>query len=120
VTIRRHTIRAEVSDSGPGFTPTRLFAARDVGGLGLVIVNRCAARWGTTHHGQRVWFELDRAASTAAGGIASGSRSGAERAPATLTSRATQATPATLTSRSNQESGAPRTSRTPPAQTSAL
>jgi anti-anti-sigma factor len=53
-------IRIEVSDSGHGFEPGAL--TRDdnaVGGRGLVIVDRGAARWGTSN-GDRfsVWFEL--------------------------------------------------------------
>jgi anti-sigma regulatory factor (Ser/Thr protein kinase) len=53
-------VRAQVSDSGPGFAP----AARDrpmdePGGWGLVLVESVSQRWGVDH-GERtsVWFEL--------------------------------------------------------------
>jgi two-component sensor histidine kinase len=79
VTIRRCTIRGEVSDSGPGFTPTKLMPSNDVGGLGLVIVNRCSTRWGTTHHGRRVWFELDRGSTANGAATAPAPRGASER-----------------------------------------
>jgi diguanylate cyclase (GGDEF)-like protein len=58
ITVRRGTIHGEVSDGGPGFTPHAPVAERETGGLGLVILSRAASRWGTTHDGRRVWFEL--------------------------------------------------------------
>lgn len=52
------TIRCEVGDQGPGFRPE---VVRDAAvGLGLVLVERIASRWGTDDGGRRVWFELDR------------------------------------------------------------
>jgi diguanylate cyclase (GGDEF)-like protein len=59
ITVRRGTIHGEVSDGGPGFTPHAPVAERETGGLGLVILSRTASRWGTTHEGRRVWFELE-------------------------------------------------------------
>jgi diguanylate cyclase (GGDEF)-like protein len=60
VTVRAHAVHGEVSDSGPGFRAEDRFPSREAGGLGLVIVERSASRWGATHEGRRVWFELDR------------------------------------------------------------
>jgi anti-sigma regulatory factor (Ser/Thr protein kinase) len=60
VTVREHTVHGEVSDSGPGFRADARTPRRENGGLGLVIIERSANRWGTTHGGRRVWFELDR------------------------------------------------------------
>jgi two-component sensor histidine kinase len=56
-------VRAEVSDSGPGFAPCgRDRDIEEPGGWGLVLVDRVAARWGVEHHqGTSVWFELARA-----------------------------------------------------------
>jgi anti-sigma regulatory factor (Ser/Thr protein kinase) len=55
-------VRVEVSDQGPGFAPTpRPERAPDgIGGWGLVMVDRSAARWGTRRGGRCVWFELER------------------------------------------------------------
>jgi anti-sigma regulatory factor (Ser/Thr protein kinase) len=55
-------LRIEVADRGPGFDPAR--APRldddDVGGWGLVLVERLADRWGVDCSGDAtvVWFEL--------------------------------------------------------------
>jgi len=59
VTIGGNTVHGEVRDSGPGFLPADSPVPRELGGLGLVIVDRSANRWGTTHEGRRVWFEMD-------------------------------------------------------------
>jgi two-component sensor histidine kinase len=50
-----------VSDSGPGFSPSRRRAPlEEPGGWGLVLVDRLAERWGVVHDRRtRVWFELD-------------------------------------------------------------
>jgi anti-sigma regulatory factor (Ser/Thr protein kinase) len=53
------SIRCEVGDRGPGFRRDAPHAAGP-GGLGLLMVERIAARWGTREGGRRVWFELDR------------------------------------------------------------
>jgi anti-sigma regulatory factor (Ser/Thr protein kinase) len=53
-------LRAQVTDTGPGFAPagrTRDFD--EPGGWGLVLVERLAASWGVERDGRtRVWFEL--------------------------------------------------------------
>ena len=56
-------VRAQVSDSGPGFAPCgRERSIDEPGGWGLVLVERMAARWGVEHDdGTSVWFELARA-----------------------------------------------------------
>jgi anti-sigma regulatory factor (Ser/Thr protein kinase) len=60
VAVYPHTVHGEVSDSGPGFTLPDPPRSRESGGLGLVIVERATKRWGTSHDGRRVWFELNR------------------------------------------------------------
>ena len=57
-------IRCEVSDHGPGFETGdgRAAVPDPVGGLGLILVDRIAARWGADRVGRTVWFELARAA----------------------------------------------------------
>jgi anti-sigma regulatory factor (Ser/Thr protein kinase) len=56
-------VRGAVSDHGPGFT-ARLPDEPDLttpGGLGLVLVDRLADRWGVSRDGAtKVWFEIDR------------------------------------------------------------
>ena len=54
-------VRVEVSDGGRGFEPRARTKAHDeVGGWGLHLVERIAARWGVqTGRRTRVWFELD-------------------------------------------------------------
>ena len=59
----RHTaagVRAEVSDPGPGFSPSgRTRELEEPGGWGLVLVERIAKAWGVEFDGRtRVWFEL--------------------------------------------------------------
>jgi diguanylate cyclase (GGDEF)-like protein len=60
VSIRSRTVHGEVSDWGPGFVADGPPVAREIGGLGLVIVDRTTNRWGNSHDGRRVWFEMDR------------------------------------------------------------
>ena len=51
-------VRVEVEDRGQGEVRTRA-AAPGEGGLGLLLVELLAARWGVNHeHGTCVWFEL--------------------------------------------------------------
>jgi two-component sensor histidine kinase len=56
-------VRAEVSDSGPGFSPKeRDKDLEEPGGWGLVLVQSIAKHWGVEREGgTRVWFELARA-----------------------------------------------------------
>ncbi len=56
-------VRAEVTDTGPGFAPTeRDRDLEEPGGWGLVLVESIAKRWGVERDGgTRVWFELARA-----------------------------------------------------------
>jgi signal transduction histidine kinase len=62
VELRRITggVRAQVSDTGPGFAPEQRDRPLDEpGGWGLVLVDRLSERWGVEHdRGTRVWFEL--------------------------------------------------------------
>ena len=65
VESRGRTTRVEVSDGGRGFEPRlreprpREKAHDEVGGWGLHLVDRIAARWGVqTGRRTRVWFEL--------------------------------------------------------------
>jgi anti-sigma regulatory factor (Ser/Thr protein kinase) len=53
-------VRAQVSDSGPGFAPGgRERPMEEPGGWGLVLVDRLAKRWGVVHDRRTaVWFEL--------------------------------------------------------------
>lgn len=53
-------LRAQVTDSGPGFAPTgRTRDFDEPGGWGLVLVERLAASWGVERDDRtRVWFEL--------------------------------------------------------------
>ena len=56
-------LRAEVTDTGPGFAPRERDRDLDEpGGWGLVLVESIAKRWGVERDGgTRVWFELARA-----------------------------------------------------------
>jgi serine/threonine-protein kinase RsbW len=56
-------VRAEVSDTGPGFAPHERDKDLDEpGGWGLVLVESIAKRWGVERGRRtRVWFELARA-----------------------------------------------------------
>ena len=52
-------VRVEVIDAGSGFDPAPRDPARTIGGYGLFLVSRQAARWGVDGEGgTRVWFEL--------------------------------------------------------------
>jgi PAS domain S-box-containing protein len=63
VVVRDATVRVEVIDDGPGFVPPGRREPREVGGWGLVLVDRVADRWGVEEGGPTtVWFEIDRAA----------------------------------------------------------
>jgi serine/threonine-protein kinase RsbW len=55
-------VRAEVSDTGPGFAPKQRDRELDEpGGWGLVLVESIAKRWGVERDGRTcVWFELGR------------------------------------------------------------
>jgi anti-sigma regulatory factor (Ser/Thr protein kinase) len=61
VESRGESVRVEVSDGGRGFEPRAREKAHDeVGGWGLHLVERIAARWGVqTGRRTRVWFEID-------------------------------------------------------------
>ena len=54
-------VRAEITDSGRGFSPVvRQPALLDVGGRGLYLLEELADRWGVSDDGQtRAWFEID-------------------------------------------------------------
>lgn len=56
-------VRAEVTDSGTGFSPVIAQPALlDVGGRGLFLLEELADRWGVSQDGQtRAWFEIDLA-----------------------------------------------------------
>ena len=55
------SIRVEVHDDGPGFSPTAQEPAPDdLSGRGLFLVEALADRWGVTLDGTTcVWFEID-------------------------------------------------------------
>jgi anti-sigma regulatory factor (Ser/Thr protein kinase) len=55
-------VRAEVTDTGPGFAPMERDKELDEpGGWGLVLVESIAKRWGVERDGRTsVWFELAR------------------------------------------------------------
>jgi anti-sigma regulatory factor (Ser/Thr protein kinase) len=64
VVVGPSAVRTEVTDSGPGFDPSRTGSPRDDHtGWGLFLVERLADRWGVAKAGEatRVWFELARA-----------------------------------------------------------
>lgn len=63
VTVADDAIRAEVTDSGRGFSPPEapMPHADGTGGWGLQLVDRVAANWGVrVGDGTCVWFELAR------------------------------------------------------------
>ena len=56
-------LRVSVTDDSPGFEPDLDGTAsdQDIGGWGLILVDRIADRWGVTRDQPNVvWFELDR------------------------------------------------------------
>lgn len=54
-----HSIRVEVTDSGPGFRPGSPLPDPDEGGsLGLLLVERLSDAWGVSNDPCRVWFEV--------------------------------------------------------------
>ena len=56
------TLRVEVADGGRGFRVPDRRPEDDVGGWGLVLVDRVASRWGIVDRAPtRVWFEIDGA-----------------------------------------------------------
>ena len=66
------TVRVEVIDNGPGFTPPVEPESTDHDprerGWGLFFVTQLADRWGVEgDDGSRVWFEIDRAGEEQAG-----------------------------------------------------
>jgi anti-sigma regulatory factor (Ser/Thr protein kinase) len=63
VLVSDASVGIEVTDAGPGFTPTAREEDQDVGsGWGLYLVDRLADCWGVTRDGDRtrVWAELRR------------------------------------------------------------
>jgi PAS domain S-box-containing protein len=59
--VEQDVVRVDVTDDGHGFEPPPASGFLDVGGWGLVLVDRVADRWGVEDGGHtRVWFELDR------------------------------------------------------------
>jgi anti-sigma regulatory factor (Ser/Thr protein kinase) len=64
VLVGDSTVRAEVTDHGPGFDPARVGPLSSAHtGWGLFLVERLADGWGVNkdRDGTRVWFELHRA-----------------------------------------------------------
>jgi anti-sigma regulatory factor (Ser/Thr protein kinase) len=55
------TIRVEVSDPGPRFTPHVKPRPGEPGRLGFYLVDKLSDRWGVDHldRGKAVWFEMD-------------------------------------------------------------
>ncbi len=64
IIIRKDVVRAEVTDSGNGFTPaTRTPEDSGTRGWGLEVVEQLSSRWGVTNNSETtVWFEIDLAA----------------------------------------------------------
>jgi PAS domain S-box-containing protein len=59
--VRDAAVRVEVIDDGAGFARPARREPREVGGWGLVLVDRVADRWGIEQGAPTtVWFELDR------------------------------------------------------------
>ncbi|HEY8865503.1 MAG TPA: ATP-binding protein [Solirubrobacteraceae bacterium] len=59
-------LRVSVSDEGAGFAPDAA-ESEDIGGWGLLLVERLADRWGIVHDdATHVWFEIDRRSPRAA------------------------------------------------------
>jgi anti-sigma regulatory factor (Ser/Thr protein kinase) len=65
LTIDGELIRAQITDSGPGFEPpTDAGGAERDRGWGLFFVSQLASRWGVEQSGAGcVWFEIDRSSS---------------------------------------------------------
>lgn len=65
------TLRAVVTDAGPGFTFDRgVLDPSELGHLGLSLVDGLSDRWGLSLDGKKaVWFEVDVAQERSAGGI---------------------------------------------------
>jgi anti-sigma B factor antagonist len=65
ITVHDDRVRVEVTDSGQGFDPSKPVRATSRGGRGLLVVDRCATRWGTRRDGGEpdggfcVWFEIE-------------------------------------------------------------
>ena len=60
--VHDDALRIEVSDEGPGFRPPSPTGKPNLGGWGLVLVDRVADRWGVDRGAPTtVWFELDHA-----------------------------------------------------------
>ena len=61
VTLDPDTVRAEVSDGGPGFAPPQPDPdPMKTTGWGLFLVRRIATRWGADAATGTVWFEVER------------------------------------------------------------
>lgn len=61
VALSSQCVRAEVCDHGPGLDPNDRPPREGPGGLGLMMVDRLATRWGVAvEEGTCVWFEIDR------------------------------------------------------------
>ena len=60
VVVEDRSLRAEVSDEGPLFTPARRAGGQTHSGWGLYLIDRLADRWGVVREGKKtqVWFEL--------------------------------------------------------------
>lgn len=61
VALGLERIRMEVCDQGSGFDPRDAdLHTAEIGGLGLIVVDRIARRWGTScDAGHCVWLEMD-------------------------------------------------------------
>lgn len=63
VRLQDGIVHIEVTDAGHGFSPPPADRRSDIGGWGLVLVERVAQRWGIENGSPTtVWFELDRPA----------------------------------------------------------
>ncbi|MEO7804157.1 MAG: ATP-binding protein [Actinomycetota bacterium] len=63
ILVENRVVRAEITDSGTGFTYVGRFDADTGSGWGLELVERLSSRWGVeTNSHTKVWFEIDLAA----------------------------------------------------------
>lgn len=60
--VSEEAVHVEVSDLGPGFSPSPqpMPAPDGTGGWGLIMIDRSASRWGVRQGGRCVWFDLER------------------------------------------------------------
>jgi anti-sigma regulatory factor (Ser/Thr protein kinase) len=59
ISMDGRTVRVDVADGGPGFVAGDPLSENELGGWGLVLVDRLSDRWGLVRNGDtHVWFEV--------------------------------------------------------------